>query len=310
MKPQISIIIPTYNGAHKIGNTLQSLASQTWDIPEVDYEILVVIDGSKDNTMEILHNQEFINKSLQIIDQVNQGRAATRNRGAQEAQGELLVFFDDDIRPIPSCLKLHWLHHLNHPQSILVGSPLEEMRLMQTDIQKYRAYLSRKWVAPLAKNAEPLKADQLFLTAANFSIPKKIFNDLGGFDHRLSDAEDYDLAVQAHELGIPIYFNPEALGWHDDFITCSTYIRRGREYRKAHQALQKLKPELYQKYNVEAYAPAKGLKKAIYRFFSQKSWVKLIDQNFWLLWIPQKLRYKIYDLVITGLVAHFPEKKI
>jgi glycosyltransferase involved in cell wall biosynthesis len=83
----ISVVVPTYNGAHKVQNALRALSQQSL-LPN---EIIVVIDGSTDQTGEKIH-WEFIKSGqfqalaqvLCIIEQPNGGRAASRNRGAKE----------------------------------------------------------------------------------------------------------------------------------------------------------------------------------------------------------------------------------
>lgn len=304
---KVSVIIPTYNGEKKIPNILQSLANQTF----TDFETVVVIDGSKDNTEKILAENHFGLKNLKVISQKNGGRSVSRNSGAKEAKGELLIFFDDDMRPTPPCLESHIKHHQTFPQSILVGNQIEDLSALTTDIQRYKAFLSRKWAIDINSNSEKkIDKNRPFITAANFSISKKTFFELGLFDENLTDAEDFDLAVRASITNIDIYFDPAIVAWHDDFITCRTYIKRTREYKKSHERLKELKPDLYQKFNQYEYNSIGILKKTIYWLFSQSFWIITIDNFNWLKLFPQKIRYKIYDLIITGLGVYFPQKKI
>ncbi len=271
--------------------------------------MILVVDGSQDETKKVLE-QAFPVPNFQVIWQQNRGRGATRNRGAQEANGALLVFFDDDMRPVPDCLTYHIRHHQRVARSILVGNQMEDLEAMHTDIQRYKGYLSRKWIQPLEENKAPLDSENLFLTAANFSISKQLFFELGGFDERLTDAEDFDLAVRANQTDISIYFDASALGWHDDWITCQSYIKRGRQYRQAHEKLKEIKPALYADFQPYAYKPVSGLKKMIYSLLARKLWVEMIDRYNLLLVFPRSVRYRFYDLIITGLIAHFPDRKI
>jgi glycosyltransferase involved in cell wall biosynthesis len=93
-----SIIIPTFNGASRIGNCLDSLVKQT---AGRNVEILVVDDGSTDNTANVVRGYS----SVRLIPQANAGPASARNRGALEAQGKILLFTDDDCVPMPDWLK-------------------------------------------------------------------------------------------------------------------------------------------------------------------------------------------------------------
>lgn len=309
--PKLSIIIPSYNGAHKIPNLIQALARQkVSSLKKADIEYILVLDGSTDHSREAIQEVALQLPDFQVIEQKNQGRAATRNRGAEVARGELLLFFDDDMRPLDSCTELHYQHHQHYPMSILVGNQLEEEAKMKTDIQKYKAYLSRKWINPLPQVPEPMPAGGVFLTAANFSIPRSLFFQLGGFDRRLRDAEDYDLAIRAQKQAVPIYFDHQALAWHDDYISAAYYVRRLRQYKNAHRHLEALKPEIYKGHFENLKIRTKPWKKLIYHFFSGRFWIKLIDQNYYLLFLPRRIRYKIYDLTLSGLSLHFPEREI
>lgn len=306
MEPTVSVIIPTYNGVQKVQNTIRALEWQTYKA----FEVIIVVDGSLDNTVKVLQKQQFILPNFQIIEQNNRGRSGSRNRGAKEASGELLVFFDDDMRPLPDCIQRHVKHHQQHSQTLGVGNVPEDFAKMETDFQRYKAHLSRKWVEPLKANNGLIPPDKPFLTAANFSISKDLFWQLGGFDKNLTDAEDFDLAVRASWVHVPIYFLNEAIAWHDDFITCRSYIQRQRQYRVANQTLRKLKPALYLHQDQYIYNEATNLKRLIYNLLSHRFWVKLIDRTSFLQWLPRSVRYKLYSIIVTGLSIHFPNRTV
>ncbi|MBC8112193.1 MAG: hypothetical protein H7Y04_14140, partial [Verrucomicrobia bacterium] len=198
--------------------------------------------------------------------------------------------------------------HQKHTQTLAIGNVPEELDQMQTDFQHYKAFLSQKWTAPLNHNAL-IPKDKPYLTAANFSVPSALFWQLQGFDERLTDAEDFDLAMRASEAHLSIYFLSKAVAWHEDLVTCKSYIRRLRQYRKAHQALKTIKPQLYAQFNHVEPSAVQGWKKHVYLFFAQSFWIKLTDGEK-LLFLPKKIRYRFYDLLTTALGVYFVDKEI
>jgi glycosyltransferase involved in cell wall biosynthesis len=86
---KISVIIPTYNRSHLIKDAVESVLSQTYQ----DFELIIIDDGSTDNTREVL--AEY-GERLQYIYQENQGRSAARNHGINLAKGEYIAFLDSD----------------------------------------------------------------------------------------------------------------------------------------------------------------------------------------------------------------------
>lgn len=87
---KVSVIIPAYNGDRYIGEAIESVLSQTYD----DYEIIVVDDGSTDNTHQVI--QQYSDHRLRYYAQANQGVAASRNFGLSVATGEYIAFLDQD----------------------------------------------------------------------------------------------------------------------------------------------------------------------------------------------------------------------
>ena len=91
-QPSVSIIIPTYNRAHLIESTLESVAAQTF----CNYEVLVIDDGSRDNTEEIMRSWCLKDSRIRYVKQANGGVSVARNHGLRLAQGEFIAFLDSD----------------------------------------------------------------------------------------------------------------------------------------------------------------------------------------------------------------------
>ncbi len=286
----ISVIIPTYNGAHRISNTLKAIVGQSVS-PD---EVIVVIDGSTDSTEQVVESYSHKFKNLKIVKQPNKGRAGVRNTGAKNATGELLIFYDDDMRPCKDSIERHIDFHLKFGNAICGGNQLEDLEVMKTDIQLYKAHLSRKWTAKYHEGLNLLNDQNLFLTAANMSITKLLFDSLGGFNEKLTDAEDYELAVRAFEK-VPIYFDKSNIAWHDDFITCRGYIKRRRAYEKVG-------------IRVESQKNMSTVKSMLYSLFGNQFLVKLIERNLLVYILPRTSRYFLYTLVIWGLSKYYPER--
>lgn len=265
----------------------------------------MVIDGSTDNTLEVLSKFSALLPNLRIIEQENSGRASVRNRGAREATGDLLLFFDDDMRPNSDCLSFHVAHHEAYPESISTGAQIDNCN--KTDIQRFKSILTWRWTSQLLKmQGRPLMKESIFLTAANFSIPRSLFWKLGGFDERLTDAEDFDLAVRASDAGISLYYNHDAFAYHEDKVTGASYIKRLRQYRLAHEQLRQLEPQRYSSIPLNRPKMPTGVKFLFFRFFARTCWVKWLDLDTLKKLIPRWIRYRLYDYIITANGVYFP----
>ena len=89
---KISVIVPVYNQEKYIGRCIDSVLNQTM----TDFELILINDGSKDKSLDILRNYEKKDKRIKIIDQKNMGVAKTRNKGIEIASGEFIVLVDND----------------------------------------------------------------------------------------------------------------------------------------------------------------------------------------------------------------------
>ncbi|MBC7861515.1 MAG: glycosyltransferase family 2 protein, partial [Bacteroidia bacterium] len=109
--PLFSIIIPSYNRGHFLTATIQSVLKQDF----TDFEILIIDDGSTDNTSAIVHELIAKHACVRYFLKANEERAAARNYGIKEAKGELIVFLDSDDEFLPG--------HLSHLKNLADEHP-------------------------------------------------------------------------------------------------------------------------------------------------------------------------------------------
>jgi glycosyltransferase involved in cell wall biosynthesis len=300
MNFKTSVVVPTYNGGLKLPNLLHGLLNQT----RTDFELVIVIDGSTDETESVL--AKFANQfsSLKVIRQLNAGRAVTRNNGVEMATGDVIIFFDDDVTPGATCIEQHVKFHEKN-DGLLTGIPREEVNKLNNDIQNYKACLSSGWLSKYNDGLNKLDKENLFFSTANCSIRKTTFLKLGMFNLSLSDGEDYELAYRALKNGIGVYLDKTNVVLHDDRITISSYINRLRQYKIAHNDIKAIHAEI----DLSNYKP-NLLKKIVYSFFASRFWVVLLERHNLLKFVPVRLRYKLYSVVIQSLSVVHPHVSI
>jgi GalNAc5-diNAcBac-PP-undecaprenol beta-1,3-glucosyltransferase len=100
--PFFSIIIPTYNRAEFLTHTIDSISKQVYN----DYELIIVDDGSEDNTKEVVLKLATKNQRIRYIFQDNAERGAARNNGIKNSNGQYIIFFDSDDEMMPHYLQV------------------------------------------------------------------------------------------------------------------------------------------------------------------------------------------------------------
>jgi FkbM family methyltransferase len=187
--PAVSVVIPTYQHADTIGQTLQSVFSQTFK----DFEVIVVNDGSLDGTVDIV--APFVaSGKIRYFTQQNAGQAAARNRGAAEARGKFFAFLDDDDLWPPD--KLEWqVKYLEaNPDVGVVAGWCKEFRGEMLGLGAEQAFASELKDAVdlmLLARGNPI----IFL--GQTLIYTDLFRELGGFDPDISGVDDYDFWFRA-----------------------------------------------------------------------------------------------------------------
>jgi glycosyltransferase involved in cell wall biosynthesis len=215
---RISVVIPTHNRTGSLHETIRTLCDQTLDVSE--YEIIVVDDGS--TPAIVLDCSESAQRRI-LIRLEGRERSAARNVGARAARGEVVVFVDDDISVATNFLEMHLCAQNEWPDAIAVGAIRLPGVVMERPFGRFRQALELQGVPEKRGSG----CARNFCTAANMSISRKRFVELGGFDELLVTAEDQDLALRHSERGGLIAFVPEAVAVHrDEALDVRGYCRR------------------------------------------------------------------------------------
>lgn len=225
--PAASVIIPVYNQAHHTLACLRSLAGHP---PTCPVEILVVDDGSGDETrgwMEQIGGLRYHRRTN------NGGFIAACNDGAAQARGRLLVFLNNDTLPQPG-----WLDELvrtfdEHPDAGLVGAQLiyPDGRLQEAGgvvFSDGSAWNYGRFDSPEDPRYASLR-DADYCSGAALAIPTGLFRQLGGFDIRYAPAyyEDTDLAFAVRASGHRVLYQPRSRVVHLEGISSGTDTRSG-----------------------------------------------------------------------------------
>ena len=190
--PFISVVIPAYNAAAFLPEVIQSVIDQSYS----EWELLVIDDGSTDNTATLVNQYSESDGRVRLISKENGGVSVARNLGAQLAKGELIAFLDSDDLWLKDKLSVHVDYMKSHPQ---VGVSFSRVELIESD---------GSTTNKLTDNiVDTLKPQDLFysnptVTTSNLVIRKSVFQELDGFDASMQYNEDIDLlfrlAIQNH----------------------------------------------------------------------------------------------------------------
>lgn len=193
--PTVSIIVPTYNRAAYILEALDSVFVQTYS----DYEIIVVDDGSTDNTAEVLKTLVDQDK-IHYVHQENGGESAARNHGIRLAQGKYIAFLDSDDLFLPSKLEKQVTFLDDHPDIGFVQSWYSKFNDAGEQLGVRNTSIFSGWVYPKI----------LLFWAVLMAVPcvlvrREVLAEIGGFDENQYWGPDLDLwrrITKKHPVGV------------------------------------------------------------------------------------------------------------
>jgi glycosyltransferase involved in cell wall biosynthesis len=230
MQPLVSILIPAYNSADWIAETIQSAIQQTWK----HIEVIIIDDGSRDPTLAVA--KTFASERVQVLTQPNQGAAATRNYALQQAQGDFIQFLDADDLLAPDKIEHQvkllqtvgsnyiasgaWSRFYQHPREAAFTLDALWQDLSPVD------WLIQAW------------QDNLMMHPAAWLIPRSVIEAAGQWDETLSLNDDGEYFCRVILASQGVKFCGQARSYYRSGISGSLSDRKSdAAYRSAYKAI-------------------------------------------------------------------------
>ena len=228
--PKISVIVCTFNGGRTLSECLESLLRLDY----ANYEVVVVNDGSTDNTSKIASSYGF-----RLITTENRGLSSARNTGLNAATGEIVAYIDDDAYP-----DSHWLRYLAsafmNTRHVGVGGP----NIAPADDGPIAECVAHSPGNPVHILLSDTEAEHI--PGCNMAFRKTALEAIGGFDTQFRIAgDDVDVCWRLQQKGWTLGYSPGAMVWHHRRNSIRAYWKQQHNYGKAESFLEKKWPEKY-----------------------------------------------------------------
>lgn len=240
-RDRFSVVIPTFQRRDVVTESVRALSRQHDPPP---FEVVVVVDGSSDGTAAALRAQEppF---PITVFEQPNLGRAAACNRGAALAEGEWLLFLDDDMEADARLLAQHERSHQEGADVVVGHVPLHPESRPGFLTQAVATWADRR-ATRLCEQGGELGLDDLL--TGQMSVRKDVFLRVGGFDESFTrrgayGGEDLDLGRRLLDAGCRIVFDAEAISFQRYVVTPRQYLRQWRDSGRSSVLLARRHPD-------------------------------------------------------------------
>lgn len=201
--PKLSVIIPAYNSARSIGETIESVLRQTF----TDWEIVVIDDGSQDDTVKVV--LAFNDSRIRLFSFQNGGLPTARNRGFEKSRGKYICFLDADDLWHPAKLERQYLSLINN-QEAGCSYTGEYLFSGQASVESLQSEAEAKpLLAAPSGNIflEVIKKNPVASGGSNYMIARSAFEEIEGFNEQLTSCEDWDFAIRLsqkyHFVSVP-----------------------------------------------------------------------------------------------------------
>jgi glycosyltransferase involved in cell wall biosynthesis len=239
-----SVIIPSHQRAALLPRTLESLARQNLPFPL--FEVIVAADCCTDRTEQVV--QEIAVSApyrLRLVSHNRQNASATRNLGARYAEGEILIFLDDDVEADPSLVSAHLSVHGQKQKLVSVGY----LRLALPERPSQWHLEARLWWEDRYREMRQpgYRFGYRDLFSGNCAMPAYLFQECGGFSEDFPRLEDYEFGFRLLQSGGGLVHLTEAAGLHHDSTDVFKWMRRIRDEGAADVRLGERHPVLRRK---------------------------------------------------------------
>ncbi len=224
--PRFSVIIPAYNRERLIADTLASVLAQSGgpagggSADRRDIEVIVVDDGSKDSTRDVVRG---FGERVTLLEQANKGPGAARNLGLRAASGDYICFLDSDDLWFPWTAEAYWqaIETHNRP-AFLTGKPL----VFTEPVQVTSAFADRAEVAAFPDYLST-SSEWAWFSASSFVMRADALRAVGGMCDRWVNCEDADLALRLGvSPGFVTFRKPCTFAWRSHSGSAMSAIRK------------------------------------------------------------------------------------
>jgi glycosyltransferase involved in cell wall biosynthesis len=234
--PDLSVAIASHNRRESLRSVLLHLAGQAY--PTDRYEVTVVLDGGSDGSAEMVRALD-VPYALRGVEQEQRGLAASRNRGAEEAQHPLVVFLDDDLMPVSEFLAAHGAAQRGTGGSVVLGHSPPARLGSSWWAQEIRAW----WEDRYRRMREPdHRWSFLDFADGNMSLPVSLLARTGGWKDGFARRQDWELAIRLLDAGIPFSFRDDATAWHHFELSLKSALANQRAVGASDVALARQHP--------------------------------------------------------------------
>jgi glycosyltransferase involved in cell wall biosynthesis len=228
-EPQLSVVVATYNRAQTLHETLRHLQAQT--LPATDFEVIVVDDGSPDDTAATVQQfQAEARFPLQYLRHPNRGPGYTQNRGVRIARAPVLLLIADDIFLAPGALAAHLAVHARpSPRPVAVLG-----RVLQSPALTQSVFLAKWDPWHLGNLPDGQVLPYYMFWACNISIRRDVMLAHGMFRDEMGRGgaaahEDVELGYRLHQQGLQVVYSRDAWGHHHHVETLEGTLRRSHQ---------------------------------------------------------------------------------
>ena len=235
--PVASIVVPSFRGADRLPQLLDSLAAQD---AAPSFEVIVVVDGVDDGSVALLENESRLD-ARSIVFPENRGRVAALNAGFEAARGDVLIRCDDDLVPRPDYVSAHVNSHRDGPGGV-IGLYLNEYST--TPYAEVYGKDADERFRRDAYGSAPSMAWRYW--AGNCSITRAIWDSVGPYDpeYRLYGWEDVDYGYRIHKAGFEVRLAPELETPHRvAAVTTAIRARRASHSGAARRLFERKHPQ-------------------------------------------------------------------
>jgi len=232
---KLSVVIPTFNRAPLVRRLLGQLVEQT----HADFEVCVVDDGSTP-PLDVSGLPDMV----RVVRQKNAGAAAARHAGVLAAQGELVLFVDDDMQVGRDFVEQHLRAHQRHGRAVVLGRIRADPALASMPLfERWHSALLDRKAESIRNGTLPVRGNLLF--TGNASLRRDDYLAAGGFDISLGHSEDVELGLRLEKAGVAFVFSEEAFTLHgSDHTSLEKWRSRARRYGGFDHRIAEKHPEL------------------------------------------------------------------